>query len=139
MTQKIIRTALEGRLNTWAAAQTPAVPVAFENIAYTPTNGARYIRVRMVPAETANPTMATDHRRLIGLMQVDIVVPIGNGMGAAETLAEAIVAQFPRGLSLIQSGKKIHIDQSPSIGPALVENGWSFVPVSVRYRLDTFE
>lgn len=130
---------MEGRVNTWALAQSPAVPVAWENASYTPTNGTRYIRVRLMPSATENPTMASDHRRLIGIMQIDVVFPTGKGISAGETLAEAISSLFPRGLSLIQAGKKIHIDRSPSFGPVQIDGGWAFIPISIPYRLDTFE
>lgn len=138
MTQPRIRTALESRLNTWAAAQSPAVPVAWQNVAYTPTTGTRYVRASLLSGETQNPIYGPLHRRLIGILQVDIVAPTGTGMAASEALAESLCTQFKRGTTLTQSGLQIIMDYSPSIGPAQIDEGWVFLPVSIRYRADDF-
>lgn len=138
MTQPRIRTALESRLNTWAAAQSPAVPVAWQNAAYTPTTGSRYVRAALLPAETQNPIYGALHRRLVGLLQVDVVAPTGTGMAASEALAESLCTQFRRGTTLTQDGLTVVMDYSPSIGPALIDEGWVALPVSIRYRADDF-
>ena len=136
MTIKRIRTALESRLNSWATAQ--SVPVAWQNVPYSPTTGTRYVRAAILPAETQNPIYGPDHRRLIGILQVDIVAPIGSGMGAIDTLAESICTEFARGTTLTQSGLTIIMDYSPSIGPSLIDEGWVYTPISIRYRADDF-
>nr|WP_295383550.1 DUF4128 domain-containing protein [Pseudoxanthomonas sp.] len=138
MTQPRIREALETRLNTWAAAQSPAVPVAWQNVAYTPTTGTRYVRASLLSGETQNPIYGALHRRLIGMLQVDIVAPTGTGMAASEALAESLCTEFKRGTTLTQDGLTVVMDFSPSIGPAMIEGGWVMLPVSIRYRADDF-
>lgn len=138
MTQPRIRAALESRLATWAAAQSPALAVAWQNVAFTPAAGTRYLRATLLPAETQNPIAGAAHRRLIGLLQVDVVSPAGAGMGGEESLADLICAEFRRGTTLTQSGLQIVMDYSPSIGPAQIDEGWTFLPVSIRYRADDF-
>lgn len=138
MTQPRIREALETRLNTWAAAQSPAVPVAWQNASYTPTTGVRYVRATILPAETQNPIYGQMHRRLIGIFQVDVMAPTGTGMAASEALAESLCAEFRRGTTLTQDGLTVVMDFSPSIGTAQPEDGWVFLPVSIRYRADDF-
>lgn len=138
MSQPRIREALESRLNTWAAAQSPAVPVAWQNKDYTPTIGVRYVRAYLLSGDAQNPIFGAQHRRLVGLMQVDVVAPTGTGMAASEALAESLCAQFKRGTTLTQDGLTVVMDASPSIGPTLIEEGWVVLPVSIRYRADDF-
>lgn len=138
MTQPRIRTALEARLSTWAAAQTPAVPVAWQNALYTPTTGSRYVRAYLLSGDAQNPIFGAQHRRLVGLLQVDVVAPTGTGMAASEALAESLCTEFKRGTTLTQDGLTVVMDASPSIGSALIEEGWVVLPVSIRYRADDF-
>lgn len=134
MSQKAIRAALETELNTWAIANTFAV--AFENRAYTPMTGTKYVRVFLLPAETQNPSLGTDHKRKTGIMQASLYMPFGTGPGTGETLADSLAATFERGTSFTASGVTVRILDDPSIAPALPGDGWYAIPVSIRYQAD---
>lgn len=136
MSNAIIRSALEGRLKTWADAQSPPIPIAFQNAPFTPPNQARYMRAFLLPAETDSNDLAGEHRAYMGLLQVSICVPDGTGSGAAETLSTAIEALFPVSLRLVKSGLTVMITKPASAGPALPEAGIYVVPMSIRYRAD---
>lgn len=136
MTIKRVRAALEGRLSAWATAND--IAVAWQAVSTERATGTRHVRATLLPAETGNPTFGGDHRRLIGLMQVDVVIPDGNGMGEAETLAESLCAEFARGTSIASGGLTTHIDRSPTLRPAQPDAGWVALPVSIEYRADDF-
>lgn len=136
MSQKTIRAALESRLKTWADAQAPAIPCAWENVPYLPTVGARYLRPYMIPAATYDAAVTADITRYTGIFQVSIYMPEGTGAGAAETIAESLIALYPITISIDKSGLNIVIERTPSIGTAMHDEGWRVLPVSIRYRVD---
>ena len=134
MSHKIIRSAIESKLSTWALAQSPPIPIAWQNATFTPPSQARYLRAFLLPAETQNPDLGGDIRTFIGIYQVSICVPDGTGAGAAETIAESLIAEFPYGARLVQSGIAVVINRTPSQSPAMQEPGLYVVPVSISYR-----
>ena len=136
MSQKTIRAALESRLKTWADAQVPVIPVAWQNVSYTPVSGTRYIRAYLLPAETFDGAVTGDYKLYAGIFQLSIYSPDGTGTGAAETIAEAIIAQFAQNTAISKSGLTIFIDRTPSMGPSMNDEGWHVLPVSIRYRVD---
>ncbi len=135
---KKIRQALETALNTWASAQTPVMPVAWQNKAYTPTLGARYVQANILPAETGNPSLGDAHKRFIGIFQVLIYAPDNKGAGDAETLAESLFTTFARGTSFTASTVTVRVLDSPSVLPSFNDSGWYVLPVSIRYQSDIY-
>lgn len=131
-----IRYALESRLKTWADAQSPAIPVAWQNVPFTPPV-TRYLRAFLLPAETVTQTLDGDHRRYTGVFQVSILVPVGNGPGAGETIAEAIEALYPADLVLGDTSFDLYIVSPMSVYPSLQDSDWYTIPVSCQYRVDT--
>ena len=131
-----IREAFETRINAFAAAQTPALPVAWENVTYSPSPQVAYLRAAMLPGTTQNPWQNTQNQRLVGLYQVNVYAVQDAGPAAAEALADAIIALFPRG-SMTQNGTIINIDTAGWRTQGLNdENGFFFIPVRIRYRQD---
>ena len=136
MSHKAVRAALETALNTWATDN--ILPIAWQNRPYTPTVGTKYARAYLLPAETQNPSLGDTHKRLIGILQVSLYLPQGNGAGDAETLADSLCTAFARGQSYIASGVTVRVLDSPSVHPALDDTGWFVVPVDVRYQADIY-
>lgn len=131
-----IRTLLEGRLKTWADAQSPSIPVAWQNVPFTPPTG-RFLRAWVMPAETGSETLDGAHRRYAGVFQVNVFVPQGTGPAAGEALAEAIAALYPMNDLLSMTGLDVMIVSPMSIAQGFNSDGRYVVPVSCRYRADT--
>ena len=88
------------------------------------------------PAPTLNPSLGTQHDRLVGFYQVSVYGIEDAGPAAAEAVADAIIALFPRG-SMSQNGTIINIDTTGSRAQGLNDvNGFFFIPVRIRYRQD---
>lgn len=132
MSQKIVRAGLEKKLNTWAAAQTPVLTVAWENTTFTPPAGP-YIRAFILPEPTLSQTMDKTHRRYAGIMQVDLVMPINGGASPAETLLASLLTAFTPATSFTESGVLIYITDPASAAPAVSESSRYTVPVSIPY------
>lgn len=131
-----IREAFETRIAAFAAAQTPVLQVAWENTTYTPSPQVAYLRCAMLPALTLNPALGTRFDRLQGFYQINVYGTQDSGPAAAESVADALIALFPRG-SLTQNGVIINIDTTGSRTQGLNDqNGFYFIPVRIRYRED---
>ncbi|MBT2326125.1 hypothetical protein J7E62_27735 [Variovorax paradoxus] len=134
MSQAIIRAGFESRLSTWAAAQTPAIPVAWQNVAFTPPVG-RYLRAFLLPAKTQTASMDGICRTWKGIFQVSFCMPIGTGSGTVEGLAASMGAAFTD--SFTQSGLRIYLLEPFSMAAAIQEPDRYVVPMSASYRVDT--
>ncbi|MGY3265801.1 phage tail terminator-like protein [Lysobacter sp. HA35] len=135
MSNALVRAALETRLATWAAARTPALPVAFENAKAGPA--LPYLRVNLLRATTTSATLDGAHRAYRGLLQVSIVAPIDAGPGVAEGIADEIAALFPVNQAMTASGLTVRTIGPASVAPALQHESDYTVPVSIPYRTDT--
>jgi hypothetical protein len=133
-----IREAFETRIQTFAAAQTPAIPVAWENVGFRPSPDIAYLRCAMLPALTQNPWLGVTSNRLVGIYQINVYGIQDEGPGGAEAIADALIALFPRG-GMTQNGKTINIDYTPTRAKGMNDqNGFFFIPVRIRYREDVF-
>ena len=135
MSTKLIRSIYEQRLAVWAAAR--SLPVAWQNVAFTPPASGLYLRAFLLPGDTASLDLEGSHRQYIGVLQVSIVAPSGQGSGAAEQLAADLDALFPNNLRLTSGAFSVQIVSPCSTGP-VTQDGTSYtLPVWFRYRADT--
>lgn len=126
-----IRAAIESRLSTWAASQ--AIPVAWENVS-TPT-ASRYLRAYMLPAESAATYFEGGDTLRIGVYQIDVCVPLGQGPGPASAIVEALESLFPAWLRLAAGACQLIVTRPPSAKPGSTESAHYVVPCQFRYRL----
>lgn len=134
MSDVLIRKAFEKRL----ALMMPVLATAYENVAYTPVNGTPYQRPVLLPAQPDNATLGDAYHRLVGLFQVGLYYPLGNGPNAAQARAEAIRTQFKRGTSMTESSQTVLVIRTPTISPAQVIDDRYFVAVSIYYQSEIF-
>jgi hypothetical protein len=141
MSDSIIASAIEGRLATWAAAQVPPIPVAWENVTYAPVTGQRYLRGFLMPANTENPSQGGKHKHHHGIYQVSVFIPAnpGAGAGAARTIANDIKALFACPTTIVKSGINVNILRSPATAQGIPDDtGFYMVPVTIWYDADDF-
>jgi len=136
MSHKIIRSLLEGRLKTWAAARSPTLRIAYQNVAFTPTASETYLRAFLLPAGTSSNDLAGAHRLYTGVFQITIVTPSGGGSGAAEGLVDELAALFPLNDLLTKTGFVTQVMTPVEPGPMQQEDTVLTLPVSFQYRSD---
>lgn len=136
MTQQIVRRAFETRVAAWAAAQSPALPIAWENAAFDP-QPERYARFNLLPAPTLSLTLDRYHRQFSGVVQVTLVMPRGVGPNAADTLATLLDEHFP-GASFEQDGIRVYITRPFSPAAGLQDTDRVAVPLSAAYVAHAF-
>lgn len=129
MSLAAIRTALETRL----AAMLPILQTAWENTAFTPTQGTPYQRVFLLPAQPDNPTFGPGLYVEQGILQINLCYPLQTGPKDALARAMAIRAQFPRGLSLTSSGIVTIVEKTTEIGGGDNDDVCYQLPVRVRW------
>lgn len=124
-----VRAALETSL----AAITPALPTAYENVAYTPAPGVAYQRAYLLAAAPDNTEIGPGYTER-GFMQVSLFYPLGGGPAAAEARAELIRAKFPFASTHTAGGTRVLITQTPEIAPARTEDDAHMVVVRIRFE-----
>jgi len=135
VSQALVRAAFETALSTWAAAQTPPIPVAWENVNFNPP-ASRYIRANLLPADTASFDLLGKHRRYQGVLQIMLCMPLGVGKGATEALVSAIEALFPQAAWFTASAFRVQVASPMSAAPSFPDDSKMLTPVSCRYRSD---
>jgi hypothetical protein len=136
VSDKLIRKTLETVLKTWADARSPALPVAFENVPFTPPAGA-YLACYMLPADNQIDDMQGTHIRFVGVFQINVYVPINQGAGAALGIADELRTLFPAYSVKTNGSTDVWIDSAVRVGRGdSLENRY-MIPVSFQYRSDT--
>jgi hypothetical protein len=139
MSNKIIRSALEGHLQAWARAQVPPMPLFLENRGKKPEIGARHIRADLMPAETLDPSQGAQHRRYHGIYQVGIFLPENEGTGDSDDLAKAIEVLYKCPTTITKLGLNVCIQQTPSIAQSRPDGaGFWMTPITIKYSADDF-
>jgi hypothetical protein len=122
---------LEGRLKTWATAQ--SIPVAWQNTAFTKP-ATQFLEPFLIPVVVNNSNVAGKRATYLGIFQVNCWSPIGPGMGDVETLAQSVVNLFP----LLPKVGGVSIESTPSALDAIKDDSgnWIIVPVRISYRYE---
>lgn len=133
MSQVLIAKAFEDRLALMTALST-----ARDNVDFTPTVGIPYQDVTLLPASPNNDTQGASHYKELGLFQVLLCYPKGAGAGLARARAELTKTHFKRGTTMLESGLRIVVMQTPTISPAFIDGDRYKVPISIFYQADIF-
>lgn len=79
-----------------------------ENERYLKVNKTAFCRSTILPAKTTVETLGlTGYDRISGLYQVDLFYPSDEGYTTSGTIADAIVANFPKTLQLTLTGGQV--------------------------------
>lgn len=131
MSDALLRAAFETRLATWAAAQTPPIPIHFENV--TGTQSIPYARVNLLKGATENRFLDGKHRGRVGVCQVSLVLEPGTGAARADALAASLDAAFPVSTPLTQGSLVVTLRTPFSAAAGVSEPDNYYVPVSCSY------
>jgi hypothetical protein len=93
-----VRAAIEGRIAA-ELAKSPAYPVSYQNVPFTPPNNAPWLQASMRFGDNAYATLlapTTGFNRQNGVLTVDVFTPKGAGTAANFTIAERVKDLFDR-------------------------------------------
>lgn len=130
-----IRTALDTRLLSTPGGL-PAQWTAWDNKGLkSPATAAQaYQVVSLLPARPDNPTLDEATAIHDGIYQVLLMMPVGAGPLAGESLAIAIASHFHAGLALTHDGQTTRIRGTPAIAQGYLSGERYCVPISIRYN-----
>lgn len=128
-------TNLEVALLKHLAAMTSAIATAMPNAKFVPpaptTPWQRATLLRAQNRRSGQGTTSPVFRS--GTLSVQLFYPLGAGDKDILLQAQAIQAQFARGLSLSEGGTTVRIAETPSVLPAAPEAGWHTLAVHIPY------
>jgi|TARA_B100000963_G_scaffold350943_1_gene361857 hypothetical protein len=108
--------------------------VAFPNVPYTPQAGTSYLRASFLPAETTQAGLGANGKdETNGIYQIDVVVPRGSGR---PQLIDTVADLFKRGTVSSYNSVNVRV-RSVSMSPAILDEEWYFVPISVNFQTFT--
>ena len=136
MSHAIIASIYEAKLLAWSKARAEPIKVVFENVQYDPADCETYLRVFMLPGDTASSTLAGDHRAFIGIYQVSIVAPANTGKTKTNPLVAELTALFPLYARDTKAGLTVVTMSPVDPGPGIPDPPTFTVPVSFEYRAD---
>lgn len=111
-----------------------STPIAWPNVPYEPSAGTVFLRPNFLPTETVQASLGSAGKdETNAIYQVDVVFPRGSGR---TTLTDTIADHFKRGTVLTYNGTSLRV-RSVSMGPAILDGAWTFVPVSIDVQTYT--
>lgn len=87
-----IAAALAARLGEWADAE--GIPVAWENVPFTPPSDGLYLAVHDMPATPRTVDLGLRCRIYSGVYQINVVAPAGTGRTDVVALADRVAELF---------------------------------------------
>ena len=125
-----IRGDIESRLVTFAAAQTPPIPVALEGTPFTRPLSGFWFELFFLPSTTTNVNISGKHIRQRGMVQINVWTQDGHGSGALEAMANNVAALYP----VVPITQNTIITKYPATGVQRQDSQWRCIPVYVTYR-----
>lgn len=116
-----------------ALTLSPALPVAYPDVAFTPPDSGMWIEAAILRAKTATLGISAWEEHA-GIFQVTVVAPKGVGAIKTTQVADAIAAWFPRFTRLPNGSVEVGIYEPPAIAHPIDEPPYTRTPVSIRYR-----
>jgi len=129
---------IRGALVTKLAAVSGIPALADEGDTYSPVVGTPFVEYVNAPSQSRPVTMGGDHLKLHqGIFHVAVVYPTKSGIGAAETMADAIKEAFPVDVSTItQNSITVRIRYAERLG-AITQTDWVRIPIEIKWYLYT--
>jgi hypothetical protein len=127
-----IRQEVESAIASFAAAQNPVIPVAYEGVAFNKPVSSPWLEVVFLNSTTKNATLDATHTRTYGTVQVNVYVPDGKGMKQLDTLTSAVAALFPVANKALYS--TFSVEQPPNVSSAMIDTQFRVAAVRVQYR-----
>jgi hypothetical protein len=131
MTEADIYDAFCVALTAFAAQSSPAIPVAYPDVHFTPPDTGVWLEARFFPNETDNYGLANDggsvHK---GFLQVGICYRSGAGLANTLTMLASVLDEFAKGTILGPA----RIDRKPWASAVLQMDDKNVVPVTIPYH-----
>lgn len=108
--------------------------LALPDIKFNPTNDQPYIRLSFLPNQPNTLSVGAGSIQHIGLFQLSIMWPAGQGIIAALETAEVIQQDFDKETRLIGTSILVSVISRPQIGGQIIDGNRTMTPVTVQYQ-----
>jgi len=119
MSAVAVRAALETALN----GMSPALAMAWEDVAYEPDPTQPWQAVHVMFADARPVELGGKWHEEPGIMQVSLFYPAKTGPAQVETRAELIRSTFKHGTEFAASGARVVVRNVPSIARSTIQLG----------------
>jgi len=111
------------------------IPVAWENIDFTPPKIGLFLEANFMPAD--NYSFAVQGGAVIrrGVYQVTIVQQIGKGTQSAEALASELTEAFAENTKINNSAPFVYVNGEPSIFGGYKDGTGYRIPITIAYAV----
>lgn len=127
-----IRQEVESAIAAFASAQSPAIPVAYEGVAFTKPVNAPYLEVVFLSNNVMNATVDAQRQRVVGSFQINVYMVNGKGMKQLDTLTSAIAEMFPVADKARYS--TFSVEQPANVSPPMTDAAFRVAAVRIQYR-----
>lgn len=112
----------------------PALPVAWPETPFTPPANGKYLSVSWIPNKPGQHPISSGSVEVMGILQITVVWPKGQGIVAPMKIAAEIANKLPRETVLTGDGVKAKIIRAPyPSGPFSDETKVS-IPVTISWQ-----
>lgn len=127
-----LRSEIESRLASFAAAQVPPIPIALENRKFTKPSGGYYLEVHFLNSTPISNNLSASGVRLYGFFQISCYGPLAEGTGAIEDLAQKIVDLYP----VIPKVGTVSIEKPLSTAQGFPMDNFFCIPITGKFRVE---
>lgn len=111
----------------------PAIPVAWPNIDFTPPSSGKWIRLHQIPAPTVPLSVDTGGaNEYLGVTQISVFWPLNTGLVQPKEVAAQIIDHFSRGTRIERESVTVEITQAYCSAPIYEDR--VMIPVTIFYR-----
>lgn len=125
-----VRIEVESKLAAYAASKN--IPVAYENVEFSQPEIGGWLELHFIGDDSIVRGLDASGRTDIGMFQISVYVPEGEGMGGVSALAREIANLYP----MIPKVGLTSIEAPAKIGSGIIVEKYVCVPITLRYRAE---
>jgi len=107
------------------------LPIAHENMDYTPAQGTAYAEIKMIPNDVSKLTL-NNSNETDGIFRIYLRYPSGTGAVTAKTMADTMLAYFPLGRRITYGTQDVTIMKA-SRKEGIQNNNWYELIITLSY------
>ena len=114
---------------------TPALPISWPNLSFSMPADRKALRVVFVPnTATRRALGSSGAHQYLGLLQVSVHWPSGQGEAAPRALASDVADHFPPDLELTSGDVTVRITKRPTVEDMFVDDDGVQTPVMIDWE-----
>lgn len=126
-----ITDALFARVKTLVVGS-PALPIAWPEVAFSPPASGKYLRIDDFPNRPAWEGISSG-RLDQGLLQIMVVWPKNQGLIAPRQIAAQVIAHFPKGLAMFSGSTRVRVSREAWASSDLKDDKSVLIPITIPW------